>query len=129
MQKLPILQSNKSLFLGEKKDAFEPNMAYGRGRGQVSALPGLGRGMAPTVGAQATAPPPGFQPAFVVPNVNLIKNGVTGECWFMSGLCCYGLGYGMMAGQIWAYFMVPSPGFQPAFVVPNVNLKWQVSDD
>ena len=69
------------IFSGEKPDAFVPNMAYGRGRGQVSTLPGLGRGMAPAVGGQSMAPPPGFQPAFVVPNVNLIKNGVAGKLY------------------------------------------------
>lgn len=57
-----------------------PNMAYGRGRGLAPSLPGLGRGMAPAVGA-SVAPPPGFQPAFVVPNVNPIKNGVGGKYW------------------------------------------------
>ena len=62
-------------------DPFVPAMPYGRGRGQTS-LPGLGRGM----GLQTTssvgstlAPPPGFTPAFVVPNVNLAKNSGVGE--------------------------------------------------
>lgn len=67
----------------KNNDTFVPAMSYGRGRGQTSSLPGLGRGMVPlqsmpTVGS-SLAPPPGFSPAFVVPNVNDVKNEIVGE--------------------------------------------------
>ena len=68
-------------------ETFAPAMPYGRGRGQPT-LPGLGRGMASlknmsSVGS-TLAPPPGFAPSFVVPNVNLAKNGVGKLLTFLS---------------------------------------------